>query len=70
MAAEPIAADLDLDFFLPFPLFPPADADAALAEGIVVRWLLWLLFENIQNLFIKYKNSIYILLKLKYFLNF
>jgi hypothetical protein len=41
MAAEP-TADLDFDFFLPFPLFPPADADAALAEGIVVnvRWLL------------------------------
>jgi hypothetical protein len=35
MAAEPTAADLDFDFFLPFPLFPPADADAALAEGIV-----------------------------------
>jgi hypothetical protein len=33
MAAEPTA---DFDFFLPFPLFPPlADADAALAEGIV-----------------------------------
>jgi len=42
MAAEPTAADFDLDFFLPFPLFPPADADAALAEGIllIVRWLL------------------------------
>ena len=41
MAAEP-TADFDLDFFLPFPLFPPADADAALAEGILlsVRWLL------------------------------
>ena len=34
MAAEP-TADFDLDFLLPFPLFPPADADAALAEGIV-----------------------------------
>jgi len=34
MAAEP-TADFDFDFFLPFPLFPPADADAALAEGIV-----------------------------------
>jgi hypothetical protein len=70
MAAEP-TADLDFDFFLPFPLFPPADADAALAEGIVnVRCLLWLLSENMQNLFIKYKNSIYILLKLNTFLNF
>jgi hypothetical protein len=35
MAAEP-TADFDLDFFLPFPLFPPADADAALAEGILL----------------------------------
>jgi hypothetical protein len=37
MAPEPTAADFDLDFFLPFPLFPPlADADAALAEGILL----------------------------------
>jgi hypothetical protein len=36
MAAEPTTADFDLDFFLPFPLFPPADADAALAEGILL----------------------------------
>jgi hypothetical protein len=64
MAAEP-AADLDFDFFLPFPLFPPADADAALAEGIVVN-VRWLLIGNMQNLFIKYKNSIYILFKLNF----
>jgi hypothetical protein len=56
MAAEPA----DLDFFLPF---PPADADAALAEGIVIEsWLLYL-FENMQSQFIKNKNSIYIFIQ-------
>jgi len=51
MAAEPTAAVLDFDFFLPFPLFPPADADAALAEGMIVECTLVVDWEHAKLIY-------------------